>query len=227
MDIPVAVNEQKGVMDTSFLTQDQSARLDGDAQTLSQDYLATQIINIPSDLRSHTKRIFCIIKQQNREAIYGALVDLFFVLDKRGLPLRKRLLINARSLLTDHEFDHLKNSLAIGLTINTCPTSLLSKESKGASLVEKIKRNVNDNAMAAMDEAKHYVEQGCDDEAIIILQKAILECPKHLALHHDLLEIFQKTAKRTSFILIYRHLLDSEVALPRLWRTLADEFAYE
>ena len=227
MDISVAVKEQKGVMDTSFFIQDQSARVDGDAQNPSQDYLATQIINTPSDLRSHAKRIFCMIKQQNREAIYGALVDLFFVLDKRGLSLRKRLLINAHSLLTDHEFDYLKNSLATGLTINTCSTSLLSKQSKGESLVENIKRKVNDNAMSAMDEAKHYVEQGLHDEAIIILQKAILTCPKQLALHHDLLEIFQKTAKRTSFILIYRHLLDSDIALPSLWSALAEEFSYE
>jgi len=197
------------------------------------DYLAHQITRTPSDLRSHTQRIFHFIDQKENKALYSALVDLFLVLGNKGTSLRKRMLITAHTLLSDDEFDSLKQSLSRGLSseinIPMAQQSLLTKgiQSNILPFIQKVKSDDKNQIINPIDEARSYMEYGQLDEAITTLKNAILANPRQLALHNDLLEILHKTDDKESFISFYEQLLSNKITLPPLWEKMAEEFAYE
>ena len=181
----------------------------------SNDFSHQNLGGPADDLRSHTQQIFHFLEQKDNKSIYGALVDLFLVLGNKGLALRKRMLISARTLLTDGEFDSLKQSLSLGL------------KSESQSIPVQQSSNDKLEIFSAIDEAKNYMEYGQFEAAVNILQEAILLNPRRLALHHDLLEIFQKGAKKELFISFYEELLNIKIALPPLWKKVAQDFGYE
>ncbi|NOQ77160.1 MAG: hypothetical protein GQ475_05125 [Methylococcaceae bacterium] len=194
------------------------------------DYLAHQITRNPRDLRSHTQRIFHFITEQKSKDLYSALVDLFVVLGDKGIALRTRMLKSAYSLLSEPERDSLKQGLAKGLAsvLNSPPASksLLTQGvlTPSSSFITKVE--VEKTSVSAIDEARSYLEFGQLDEAVITLQKAILLKPRHLALHNDLLEIFQKMGDKHAFSSFYEQLLEREISLPSLWGSVAQEFGY-
>jgi tetratricopeptide (TPR) repeat protein len=194
-------------------------------------YLTYQIIKFPHDFRSHIQRIYLLIQQQNTTALYGALFDLFLVLGSNGLALRQRMLFNAQSVLTELEFDRLQQTLESGLTGNTDipkPTqAVLNKAlSNNQLFIEKVAQQ-NMTPSNAVEEASSFLEYGQFDQAREILEEAIISTPRQLELHHDLLEIFQTTRDSEQFIVFYERLLESDVALPMLWKEMANEFGYE
>ena len=194
-------------------------------------HLSYQIIKNPNDFRSHIQRIYLLLQQQNTNAVYGALFDLFLVLGPNGLALRQRMLFNAQSLLTELDFNTLQQTLESGLTadidISKPIQAVLSKGlSANHHFIEKIEQ-LNQTFSNAAEEATHYVEYGQFDQARSVLEEAIIVTPRQLELHHDLLEIFQKTQDAEQFIIFYEHLLEMKIALPTPWKEMAYEFGYE
>jgi hypothetical protein len=55
-------------------------------------WLEMHLARQPQDLRSHSRRVQLARRSGNREAIYGALVDLFIALAGRGVGLKSALL---------------------------------------------------------------------------------------------------------------------------------------
>jgi len=216
------------IIEPAFLTQHSLSSQSAEESIVEADYLAHQITRNSSDLHSHTQRIFHFIEKKEDKALYSALVDLFLILGDKGLPLRKRMLISAHTLLSDEEFDCLKQSLSCGLSSGANITMPQQKgiQSNSLPFVQKVKSNVN-NQLSPIDEARSYVGYGQFDEAITTLKNAILANPRQLALHNDLLEIFQKTAEKEPFISFYEQLLNNKITLPPLWKKTAEEFCYK
>ncbi|RKZ78017.1 MAG: hypothetical protein DRQ35_06655 [Gammaproteobacteria bacterium] len=194
-------------------------------------YLTYQVIKTPNDFRVHIQRIYLLIQQQNSSALLGALYDLFLVLGANGLALRQRMLFNAQSLLAELDFNALQQTLELGLTNEiTIQVPNQSVVSKGLStkqlFIEKVD-SVSQTFSCAAEEATNYLEYGQFDQARTVLEEAIMAAPRQLELHHDLLEIFQKTNDSEQFIVFYEHLLEMKVALPTPWKEMAYEFGYE
>lgn len=194
-------------------------------------YLTYQIIKSPNDFRSHIQRIYLLIQQRNTAALYGAIFDLFLVLGSNGLALRQRMLFNAQSLLAELDFNALQQTLESGLTSNIA----ISKParaviSKGLSVnqlfIDKVD-SVNKTSSDAVDDASSYLEYGQLDQAREVLEEAVISTPRKLELHHDLLAIFQTTRDSKQFIVFYERLLEMDIALPSLWKEMANEFGYE
>jgi len=228
-DTDLSVEIEGEIFEPAFLTLKTLAAHGAADSNVSPDHLAHKITRSQADLQSHTQRIFHFIEIKETKAIYSALVDLFLVLGNRGLSLRKRILINAHTLLTDHEFDSLKKSLSLGLQSESqIPLGHQSLLTKGhfQPFIQKIdpKSSTSSNAI---DEARSYVEFGQLDHAVATLKDAILANPRQLALHNDLLEILHKTADKESFTSFYEQLLSNKITLPPLWKKMAEEFTDE
>lgn len=74
-------------------------------------YLARQ----PQDLRGHSRRVLLARRSGSREAIYGALVDLFIALAGRGVGLKSALLSQTAMQLGPPERLCLARHLASGI----------------------------------------------------------------------------------------------------------------
>lgn len=195
-------------------------------------HLAHKITRDIRDLRSHVQRISLFIKQQQEKASYSALVDLFLVLGDNGLALRKRMLINVRTLLSEHELNTLRQSLSSGLTSEVrLPITEQALLTKGLASPHRefIQENTIETivAMSPVEEAMSYIEHGQLEQAQATLQKAIITNPHQLELHYDLLEIFQKTADKEQFLSSYKQLLEQAILLPPQWREMAQKFGVE
>lgn len=193
------------------------------------DKLAHQITRSPNDLRSHTQRILILIEQNKVVALYGSLIDLFLVLGAKGVALRKRMLLSAKSVLPDPQFDFLWQSLSNGLRTTLCETeqSLLSQGRKNTTPFIDKKILHTERSIHPLEQARSYLEYGQVDEARILLERVIIEEPDVLEYQQDLVEIFQKLKNRTLFISFYQQLLELGITLPLMWQQLAQEFNYE
>jgi len=199
--------------------------------TAISQYLTYQIIKSPNDFRSHIQRIYLLIQQQNTNALYGALFDLFLVLGPNGLALRQRMLFNAQSLLAELDFNALQQTLESGVTTDIAiqkPTQAVLNNGLAVTqhFIEKVDQQ-NQTSSNAVEEASSYLEYGQFDQARMVLEEAIISTPRQLELHHDLLEIFQTTRDSEQFIVFYERLIEINAALPKYWKEMANEFGYE
>lgn len=78
-------------------------------------WLEMHLARQPQDLRSHSRRVQLARRSGNREAIYGALVDLFIALAGRGVGLKSALLSQTAMQLGPPERLCLARHLASGL----------------------------------------------------------------------------------------------------------------
>lgn len=203
---------------------------DGWEQYAAQ-YLAHAIRRTPADLRLHTQRIFLHLKKSAAEELYGALVDLFIVLSTKGLALRQQMLHRAKTVLNKEQFGLLDSTLEEGLkdtdTITCCDSSLLSRGfSSTDALVFKLGVSAHHQDKDPLQEARDYMEYGEVKEAQSVLEEAIFEHPGRLELHHDLLEIYERTNAVDDFHLFYSQLHDisDSVTIPDEWERLANKF---
>ncbi|MFW5447925.1 MAG: tetratricopeptide repeat protein [Methylophagaceae bacterium] len=227
--VPMAKAEGE-LVEPAFLTERLASELC--SVTVLSENTAHKITRNINDLRSHVQRIYLFIKEQQAKAVYSALVDLFLVLQGNGFALRKRMLASAQALLSEQQFDALRKSLLVGLNKEMdIPQAELALVTQGviASHQEFIQKNVVETevAMSPIDEVRSYIEHGQLDQAQVTLQKAIVTHPHQLELHHNLLDIFQKTGDKDQFSSSYKQLLEQSIVLPPQWREMAQSFGIE
>ncbi len=220
-----------GSIEPVFLTEKQQLELC--SVTVLSEHAAHKITRNKNDLRTHVQRIQIFIKEQQTEATYSALVDLFLVLKSNGLALRKRMLANARSTLTTQQFTALKMLLLDGLnTESDVPYAKLTLLTQGRMVephqdfIQKITAKT-EVAISPIEEAMSYIQHGQLEQAQATLQIAILHNPRQLELHYDLLEIFNKTEDKVQFSFCYKQLLEHNIVLPPQWREMAHRFKVE
>ena len=78
-------------------------------------WLEMHLARQPDDLRSHARRVLLARRSGSREAIYGALVDLFIALAGRGVGLKSALLSQTALQLGPPERRCLARHLASGM----------------------------------------------------------------------------------------------------------------
>ena len=78
-------------------------------------WLEMHLARQPQDLRSHSRRVQLARRSGTREAIYGALVDVFIALAERGAGLKSALLSQTAMQLGPPERLCLARHLASGI----------------------------------------------------------------------------------------------------------------
>jgi tetratricopeptide (TPR) repeat protein len=220
-------------IDPEFLTLDNMSMQDSlhCPSSVIANKLAHQITRSHNDLRSHVQRIFIFIEQAKPDAAFSGLVDLFLVLEDKGSALKKRMLLSAKQLLSEEQFDFLRQSLSLGLVSNThlkkARYSILTDGRKSnESFIHKVVLP-EDRPTDVIEQARSYLEYGQIDQARIMLEQAILDEPEKVEYQQELLDIFQKLADRVLFISFYEQLLERKKVLPLLWQQLAEDFNYK
>jgi hypothetical protein len=173
-------------------------------------YYTHAIARTPAALLMHVQRI-CLYVETADPAILDALIDLFLVLGNRGTALRKRMLVLARPILSNRDFQALHQQLMD----DEPDPAFLQARSSGAVLSRGItgtshliikRMQAEPTEEDPLDSARQQIEIGQIELAQKTLESAILVDPARLDLHHALLEI-------------YRHARDWK-QVDRFWRAL-------
>ncbi len=113
----------------------------------ASSFFAFRSARTPKNLLNHVQRIIHHIQQKNPEDVYGALLDLFIVLENHGPALRARMLEYARPLLQPAQYDSL-HKLLDGNTParESLPSAHRSMLSNGFSGTFRLVEKLNDGA---------------------------------------------------------------------------------
>jgi hypothetical protein len=172
--------------------------------------LLNNIRRQPEQLQMHIWRIFLCLRDRNQEQLYAALVDLLLTLDGRGLSLAARLLNGCRSQLQDSDYNHLcqfhqKPQLLKGNRYTLFTRGLVGS----AELFQRPRNSDDDKAQYdVLQIARDFIEYSQLDEAMDILEAAILQQPSRPELQQLLLEIYTSTRHQTRFRQFYQQLMD-------------------
>ncbi len=175
-------------------------------------YIDYQVVRRPQVLSNHVKRILLYVDLANADRLYGALIDLFIVLDGRGDNLRQRMLQASCALLDKERLNALEACEGrIGLAGGQIPdskASLLNPGLVGTSvLLNSFTEQIGSGAQRdPLVEAREYIEYSQIELARSVLEKAILEDPNRQELQVDLLEIIRSTGDKDCFDEFYKKL---------------------
>lgn len=132
----------------------------------------------PSDLKSHTRRIFLAMQYKNAKFLAGSLNDLFITLNTSGRQLRIRVLKASAPYLSKADIIHfakwIKSETEDDFGYKWLLGSMLSK-----GLVEPNKPlfskdiEADNKQLSAIDEARSCMEYGQIDLAKKILEEAL------------------------------------------------------
>lgn len=172
------------------------------------DFLAHLVKREPGNLRIHSQRILLNLERLECEPLFGALLDMFSVLGQKGLDLRRRMLISAKSVLDKNHFEFLASTLEPGLAawanIPEAPYAVLRPNGRQSStqLVTR-KRTQKSEPADPISEARDYIDHGQLDLALEILERAARSDPSSQEVAKELLNIFahtRNTAAKERFI---------------------------
>ena len=113
---------------------EEAARIPGTARLRADDSaadaLARRVARDPQDARVHVERINMALADDDADAAYGALVDLFIGLGQRGRGVRERLAGGVRFLIGEERYQavvaHLDDGLAANDPLPPAASSVLS-----------------------------------------------------------------------------------------------------
>lgn len=160
-------------------------------------HLIGAVARQPKNLVTHLQRIYLCYQQDLPEQLYGALTDLFIVLNRRSIAFSGRLLSAVSSKLSAPQYQLLRRYLIKKdfppLHLPQNAFSVLGKGFIGTSqlltpLHEKSKHEQEHDPLLL---ARDYVEYSQLQEAIEVLEKAVVEDPQREALHVELLELYK------------------------------------
>jgi len=193
------------------------------------NYLARGVARTPSNLIAQIQRINIYLTQRNTDSAYGALLDLFIALGDKGLLIRRRMLIRARPLLNNEQFQALAQRMDNGISANDpMPLSNQSVLSKGMTGTRQLVVRVNSNETTARDPlecAIEYLEYSQVDKARSILEEALINDPSRKELHSNLLEIYRASDDLNAFSRMHNRLDVLKNPVPEDWKQLAKHFA--
>lgn len=199
-----------------------------DRQTVEHLYqqIVYKVLTKPKLLISHLQRIYFTHSQGLTEPLYAALVDLFSVLDGRGMALSRRMLSATHSLLTEQQARELANYLKHNnislLTGNKFSVLTKGLVGTGVLITEKESEAIVHDPLTI---ARDYVEYSQLDAAIETLEAGVLEAPERQELQQDLLELYKVTNNIQAFTKMHSLLIEKELDLSAGWQELTDYFA--
>ncbi len=182
----------------------------------------------PKNLQAHLERIYFCYQEQLNDQLFGALVDLLIVLNKTGEALANRMVSGCQARLTGNQLNALINLIDNKETRTECLFySCYSIFSKGLQSTSVLLRLVQDSIRTEQDPldlARDFVEFSQIDNAVNVLEKAILTNHGRMELHNELLSLYRLTRNQAGFQRFYEELSHSDLTLPVEWKQLNDYF---
>jgi hypothetical protein len=190
--------------------------------------LAFRVSRMPRSLRAHLERIrYCFVHHLN-EQLYAALIDLLIVLNQSGRRLSQRMIFGSRSRLTEGQFqvlrDFLKKEEDAFELLPPSRFSLFSKGGQSSAVLVQVVEEPRETAHDPLQLARDYIEFSQLDEAVRVLERAILVHPERFELHSELLSLYRSTRDRAGFKRMHQALVGLGANLPPEWVQLDDFF---
>jgi hypothetical protein len=195
------------------------------------DYLVAAILKKPRNLVTHVQRI-CVCYQRNlSEHLYGAMVDLFSVLEGHADDFCGRLLDKVLpKLQTSHAFllnQYLYDKDLVTLYMVQNSFTVLGKGLLGTGqLVEKV--SGHQHFINTLDDpvqlARDHIDNSEFQEAKTVLEQAILQTPAREALHLDILELYKSLQDVTGFTVTQEVLAQQGNPFSEQWAELYTYF---
>lgn len=191
------------------------------------NFLTRHVTQVPTDLQSHVLRIQLYQQQYDAESLYGALLDLFIVLQNKGRPLRVRLLQSSAKLLNPIH----NTVLHKGISSPPQPSdklpyvkaSMFAGGVTGSTLLVKKIEARSGEYQDVVTEARDLIDCGQLQTARSLLEKYLLVTPTCLDSSKELLELYRHTRDRVAFENIWQHLKNLPLAAHAQWQALAND----
>jgi hypothetical protein len=203
------------------------SRLPGVLRQQAFEYLSHNISKAPHDLSSHLHRIIAGYYSGNNDHLYGALLDLFIVLDKRGFALRQRLLNKFSTSLSSPQRQTLRQGLLFGINSQeVLQHGNCSRFATGmvgnAQMVDKTGQR-SELEFSVLDECRDLIDSGLFDDARRLLEEAIMRQPDDEPLNKELIELFKYTRDKDAFRGTREYFSGLNLALEDEWQQLTEE----
>lgn len=193
---------------------------------LSDNFLKNLVFLVarkPKRLITHIQRIYYCYQANLQEQLFAALVDLLVILNRRGKAISRRMIIGTKSKLSQEQYKILLEFLVKDLDATLLPGNEYSVFTKGLvgtrNLLQRIE-TPDEQKHDPLDLAYDYIEYSQLDEAIDILEKAIINQPQRLELHQCLLELYKSTLDTSRFMKMFHIIAGLDVVMPDDWDTL-------
>ncbi|MGR8933486.1 MAG: type IV pilus assembly protein FimV [Gammaproteobacteria bacterium] len=191
-------------------------------------HLVNAIAKQPKNLLVHMQRIYLCYQQDLPEQLYGALTDLFIVLNRRSIAFSSRILSAVSSKLSEPHYKLLHRYLVKKdfppLHLPQNAYSVLGKGFIGTSqLLVRVHEKSTSKEHDPLQLARDYIEYSQLQEALEVLEKAVSDDPKREALHSDLLELYKSLHDVEGFQRMRQQLSITDNPFHTLWDE-ADNF---
>jgi hypothetical protein len=189
-------------------------------------HLAYSIARNSRDLFSHVYRIQFYFHDRNQEGLYSALLDLFLILQGKGIDLRTHLLLGSRSRMSSTHFASLQRILHTGVTETEVPVARYSVLSKGMSGDQSIVDEIVSDQDAGRDpliEAREYIEYSQLEEARLLLEDAVTVHPQRHELLTELLHLYRAMRDQQHFHAMQMKLKHWFGELPPDWTAFSED----
>jgi len=163
--------------------------------------LVYTIIKQPRNLLTHLQRITLCYEKNNETQLSAALMDLFVVLEEAGDAIKQRMLVGARKHLSTPLFEQLQTYLNASQLIQGNIYTVLSsgRESNNNLVLVQHSDSDKNEKHDPLQIARDYIEYSQLEDAVKVLESAILETPQRSELHSDLIELYQSTNNQDGF----------------------------
>jgi len=182
------------------------------------------IIKQPTNLLAHIQRITFCYEHSKDEQLSAALIDLFVILENVGATLKTRMLSGVAKHLPSAVVKQLQSYLNDYRLIQGNEYSVLTAGIESNELLVLVQANENeakpDLTHDPLQIARDYIEYSQLDEAIQVLEEAIIKTPERSELHNDLLELYQSTDNSEAFKNMQRILASINHPMQPQWDAL-------
>ena len=191
------------------------------SQLLYLRHLERRIQRNPRDLHAHVRRTLMYRTLGDRDAGFGALIDLFLILGPRGLQLRENLLLLWEGKLPKAQYRFLRARLISGLQASEpLPggvSSVLTKGITGVTTIVEVSEDASSTSEDPVRRAQERMAKGDRAAAQAILEGAFRDDPGREDVCRELIGLYRRENLRESFFTTYVEGLSRRLAEPQLW----------
>ncbi|MET0070383.1 MAG: hypothetical protein ABW096_10105 [Candidatus Thiodiazotropha sp.] len=190
----------------------------------AKSFYAHAVARSPKTLWLHVQRINLLATVGDPD-VQGALIDLFLVLDGRGIALCQRLLTMTKPLLPPEAYDLLSGQLA-GDEPSSPPSSrgaVLSAGRLGYEQLIRLEALAAEDLTDPSEVAAELLAYGQADLALEMLERAVLAEPDRLDLHQALLEIYHHSRDKKRITRFLQRLAGRPNPARKAWQDLINE----
>ena len=161
--------------------------------------LSAMVSADPQNLKVHIRRICLYFDLHQADFLFGALIDLWIAFNGRGRDFFRIILFATKVRLKEEDFKQLhKLFVNKELSASKTPSARLSVLSQGLSGSLKLVSLVDDNVASQQQrdplvEALEYLEYSQVEQALSVLEVAVMIEPTRKDLQQHLLEIYLST----------------------------------